>query len=491
MSQGGGVIVRFDNVSFEYGVNKPILEEVSFGIRRGAKFTIMGQNGAGKSTIFGLITKQINPESGDIFISGGATIAIAKQVIPRADLTLTVREYFEKCFDKKTYDIDVKIDEVLEVVNLKGHEKVHDRIMKSFSGGQQARLLLASAIIQNPDILLLDEPTNNLDHAGIDHLTKFLKNYQKTVVVISHDAEFLNAFTEGVLYLDIYTRKVEQYVGNYFNVVKDISARVEKEQMKNAQLEKNIQAKKDKANEFAHKGGRLRLVAKRMRELAEDMEEEKVDVRREDKTIRAFTIPAQPELQGDLLTLTSVSLLKNHKLAKKKVNIKLKKNQHLLLKGPNGIGKSTLLEKLATSEEEGMVVKEGTRIGYYRQDFSTLNFEDTVYKSLAEGMEVSGYKLDEQFMRQVAASFLLTGDIIQTKIGSLSEGQKGLVAFARLVLERPGLLILDEPTNHINFRHLPVIAKALDQYQGAMIIVSHVPEFLAQIRIDETLDLEK
>ena len=491
MSQGGGVIVRFDNVSFEYGVNKPILEEVSFGIRRGAKFTIMGQNGAGKSTIFGLITKQINPESGDIFISGGATIAIAKQVIPRADLALTVREYFEKCFDKKVYDIDVKIDEVLEVVNLKGHEKVHDRIMKSFSGGQQARLLLASAIIQNPDILLLDEPTNNLDHAGIDHLTKFLKNYQKTVVVISHDAEFLNAFTEGVLYLDIYTRKVEQYVGNYFNVVKEISARVEKEQMKNAQLEKNIQAKKDKANEFAHKGGRLRLVAKRMRELAEDMEEEKVDVRREDKTIKAFTIPAQPELQGDLLTLTAVSLLKNHKLAKKKVNIKLKKNQHLLLKGPNGIGKSTLLEKLATSEEEGMVVKEGTRIGYYRQDFSTLNFEDTVYKSLAEGMEVSGYKLDEQFMRQVAASFLLTGDIIQTKIGSLSEGQKGLVAFARLVLERPGLLILDEPTNHINFRHLPVIAKALDQYQGAMIIVSHVPEFLAQIRIDETLDLEK
>ena len=215
------------------------------------------------------------------------------------------------------------------------------------------------------------------------------------------------------------------------------------------------------------------------------------DLSRLISTVKAFTIPAQPELQGDLLTLTAVSLLKNHKLAKKKVNIKLKKNQHLLLKGPNGIGKSTLLEKLATSEEEGMVVKEGTRIGYYRQDFSTLNFEDTVYKSLAEGMEVSGYKLDEQFMRQVAASFLLTGDIIQTKIGSLSEGQKGLVAFARLVLERPGLLILDEPTNHINFRHLPVIAKALDQYQGAMIIVSHVPEFLAQIRIDETLDLEK
>ncbi len=490
MSQGG-VIVRFDGVSFEYGVNKPILEEVSFGIRRGAKLTIMGQNGAGKSTIFKMITGELTPEEGVIHITDRATIAIAKQVIPRGDMGLTVREFFQNCFKQKVYDIDVKIDEVLEVVNLKGHEKVHDRIMKSFSGGQQARLLLASAIIQNPDILLLDEPTNNLDHAGIDHLTKFLIEYKKTVVVISHDAEFLNAFTEGVLYLDIYTRKVEQYVGNYFNVVKEISARVEKERMKNAQLEKNIQAKKDKSNEFAHKGGRLRLVAKRMRELAEEMEEEKVDVRKEDKTIRAFTIPAQEDLGGDLLTLASVTTLKNHKPNKRKISLVLKKNEHLLLKGPNGIGKSTLLENLATAKAEGAKIKDGVRVGYYRQDFSTLNFEDTVYKSLAEGMEVSGMKLDEQHMRAVAASFLITGDIIYTKIGSLSEGQKGLVAFARLVLERPGLLILDEPTNHINFRHLPVIASALDKFQGAMIIVSHVPEFISQIRIDNTLDLEK
>lgn len=491
MSGNNGVIVRFDNVSFEYGVNKPILTEVSFGIRRGAKLTIMGQNGAGKSTLFKLITGDLQAEDGDIYITDRASIAISRQVIPRDEMGLTVREFFQKCFDKKVYDIDVRIDEVLEVVHLKGHEKVHDRIIKTFSGGQQARLLLASALIQNPDILLLDEPTNNLDHAGIEHLTKFLVNYKKTVVVISHDAEFLNAFTEGVLYLDIYTRKIEQYTGNYFNVVEDIKARVEKERMKNAQLEKNIQAKKDKSNEFSHKGGRLRLVAKRMRELAEEMEEEKVDVRKEDKTIRPFTIPAQPDQIGDLLTITELTVMKNHKIKKIKANVKLKKNQHLLLKGPNGIGKSTLLESLARGNAEGAQIKEGVRVGYYRQDFSTLNFEDTVYKSLAEGMEIGGLKLDEQFMRAVAASFLITGDIIYTKIGSLSEGQKGLVAFARLVLEKPGLLILDEPTNHINFRHLPVIAKALDEYKGAMVIVSHVPEFLDQIRIDDTLDLDK
>ncbi|HEY4478192.1 MAG TPA: ATP-binding cassette domain-containing protein [Candidatus Paceibacterota bacterium] len=492
MSEGNKeTIVRFDKVSYEWGVNKPILEEVSFGIRRGAKMTLMGQNGAGKSTIFGLIAGTNQPESGIINIVNGVSIASSRQVIPRAELELTVREFFEKAFTKKVYDIDPKIDDILEVVNLKGHEKVHDRIMKTFSGGQQARLLLAQALIQDPDLLLLDEPTNNLDKAGIAHLTDFLMNYKKTVLVISHDADFLNAFTEGVLYLDVYTRKIEQYVGNYHNVVKEITARKEKENMKNAQLEKQIQAKKDQANVFAHKGGRLRLVARRMRELAEELEEDVVEVRKEDKTIKSFQIQSQPDLIGEILNISSFTTLKKGKIVKREAHVSLKKNMHLLLQGPNGIGKSTLLEKLASGKDEGSVIKEGVRVGYYRQDFSTLNFDHSVYESLASAMLEGGEKLDEEKMRAIAAGFLITGEMIRTKIGSLSEGQKGLVAFARLVMIKPGLLILDEPTNHINFRHLPIIAKALDEYKGAMILVSHVPEFVKQIRIDEVLDLEK
>lgn len=487
----GEAIVRFEEVSFEYGHNKPILDEVDFGIRRGAKLTLMGQNGAGKSTIFGLITGTNEPTEGNVNIIKGVTIAIGRQVIPRNELDLSVRDFFQKCFKTKQYDIDPRIDEVLEIVHLKGHEKVHDRIMKTFSGGQQARLLLASALIQNPDILLLDEPTNNLDKAGIAHLTDFLKNYPKTVIVISHDAEFLNSFTEGVLYLDVFTRKIEYYVGNYNDVLKDITARVEKENMKNAQLAKQIQAKKDKANEFAHKGGRLRLVAKRMRNLAEELEDEMVDIRKEDRTIKPFTIPAQEDILGEIMSISALTVMHNHKIVAKKAKISLKKNQHLLLTGPNGIGKSTLLETLAQGKSPDAKIREDIRVGYYRQDFSTLNFDDTVYESLSSGMLAGGEKLNEERLRSVASGFLITGELIRTKIGSLSEGQKGLVAFARLVLERPGLLILDEPTNHINFRHLPVIAKALDAYKGAMILVSHVPEFVSQIRIDEIFDLEK
>ena len=480
----GEVIVRFDNVSFARGLNKPILDEVDFSVRRGAKITLMGQNGAGKSTIFQLILGILEPDLGFVHCAPKLAIAAAKQTIPRGQLGLTVREFFEKCFAHKVYDIDPRIDEALKVVNLAAP---HDRVIKSFSGGQRSRLLLASALIQDHDLLLLDEPTNNLDRAGIAHLTKFLVEYKKTCIVISHDANFLNAFTQGVLYLDVFTRKVEQYVGNYFDLLAEISARVERENRKNAQLSKEIQENKDKANFFANKGGKLRLVAKRMREKAESMEEEKVEVRREDKTIRPFGIPSQQDIGGEILRITSFSVIRDHKPMERKAKISLGKKEHLLLLGPNGIGKSTLLESLALGLGKGAKVAPNVRIGYYSQDFSTLNFEDTVYDSL---VEIAG-EHSEEMLRSVAAGFLITSDLMRTKIGSLSEGQKGLVSFARLVLQKPGLLILDEPTNHINFRHLPVIASALDKYEGAMILVSHMSEFVQQIRIDETLDLEK
>src|SRR3989338_1243661 len=481
------IVVRFENVSFEYEHAKPILDEVSFSVREGSKITLMGQNGAGKSTIFGLITGASQPQSGSIHIENGQTIATARQVMPREEYELTVRAFFQKCFDKKIYDIDPRIDEALEVVNLRGHEKVHSRLIKSFSGGQQARLLLASALIQNPDILLLDEPTNNLDKAGIEHLTKFLIDYTKTCIVISHDAGFLNAFTHGVLYLDVFTRKVEQYVGDYFDVVSEIALRMEKENRKNAQLAKEIQANKDKMNFFAQKGGKMRLVAKKMRTKVEEMEEAKVDVRKEDKTIRSFKIPAQQDITGEVLTITSFNRVKNHKPSTHKADIHLKRRDHLLLRGPNGIGKSTLLESIATGSLKGAKIAADVTVGYYRQDFSTLNFKDSVFDSLYSVAR----RHSEQHVRSVAAGFLITGDTIHAKIGDLSEVQKGLVAFARLVLQEPGLLILDEPTNHINFRHIPIIAEALNSYESAMVLVSHVTEFVAKIRIDEVLDLEK
>ena len=491
MSKAAGLI-SFNDVSYEHDATKPILIESSFSIRRGAKFTLMGQNGAGKSTLFALITGSLQPDEGDINIMPRTSIAISRQTIPRDELELTLREFFEKCFSEKVYEIDPKIDEVLEVVNLspKNPEMAatfKERIIGSFSGGQQARLLLASALIQNPDVLLLDEPTNNLDVDGIEHLTEFLCEYRKTVIVISHDAKFLNAFTQGVLYLNVQNRTVERYDGNYDTVVREISQRVDREKRKNAQLEKETQANKDKINYFAAKGGKMRLIAKKMRAEIEEADENKVDVRKEDKTIRPFTIPVQQDIPSDVLKLTSYKVIRNHNPKDVECELILKRGRHLQIVGPNGIGKTTLLESLASGHATGEEVADGVTIGYYRQDFSNLDFDQTVFDCL---LDVMDKKIEEE-MRAVAAGFLINQDIIKTRIGLLSEGQKGLVAFARLVLLKPGLLILDEPTNHINFRHIPVIAKALHDYQGAMMLVSHVEDFVEQIRIDETLDLGK
>lgn len=475
------VVLRFEDVTFGFSKENLILNEASFSVREDVKFTLMGQNGAGKSTLFKLITGELQPDKGKIHVSPGATIATAKQVMAREHLTQTVRDYFAHAFDDVPYNLDKRIADTLEVVNL---TTPLEKIVGEFSGGQQARLLLAYALIQEPDILLLDEPTNNLDRDGIDHLMTFLIMYPKTVLVISHDADFLNSFTEGVLHLDVYTGVIEKYDGNYSDVVEEISARVERDRAKNAQLLKTIQDRKDKVNFFSHKGGKMRKLASKLREEVAEAEANMVGVRRDDRTIPDFTIPAQPFTEP-IVRLSEVKVIQNHEAQSANVDIVLRKGHHLLVAGPNGIGKSTLLRTLAEGKSPGAVISEGVKVGYYKQDFSGLDFEQTAYDSLASVMDVP----DNETVRRIGSRFLLTGDELATPVGALSEGQKGLLSFARFVLQEPGLLILDEPTNHINFRHLPVIAKALSDYEGCMIVVSHAEDFIQQITFDSTLDL--
>lgn len=478
------VVLRFSDVRFEFQHDKKLLDEASFSVRAGSRITLMGQNGAGKSTLFKLITGELAPSAGGIFRTpANATIAVARQVMPEEHKERTVREFFASAFAEKKYNLDKLIGEVFGVVHL---DAPLDKKIREFSGGQQARLLLAQALIQNPDILLLDEPTNNLDQYGIEHLTGFLMLYEKTCMVISHDADFLNAFSDGVLYLDVRTRKIEQYTGNYYDVVEEIKSRIERENAQNARMQAQIKEKRQQAEVFAHKGGKLRGVAKKMREQAEEAEESMVDVRREDKTIREFAIPTQefePHFDGKIIELTTVGPVVEGRVLEKEINLSVRKNTHVLVAGPNGIGKSTLLEKLAAGT--GFSVAPSARIGYYKQDFSNLDFNQTAYGALESVMD----EPDEHILRSAAAGFLLDGKLLASPIRALSEGQKGLLSFCRLMLLAPGLLILDEPTNHINFRHLPVIAKALDTYEGALFLVSHIPDFVAQIRIDEVIDL--
>jgi ATP-binding cassette subfamily F protein 3 len=480
----GEAVLRFEEVCFNYSENKPVLFESTFVVRRGAKLTLMGQNGAGKSTLFSLIMKELEPEEGRIIIGQDLTIAIAKQYIPHTKWSMTVRDFLLSSFKEKVYDIDKRASLVFATLEL---NVSLDKEIKELSGGQKGRLLIAQALIQEPDILLLDEPTNNLDKAGIQLLTDFMKSYEKTVIVISHDADFLNSFTHGVLYINTQTYSVEQYTGNYFKVVEDIKRQVEKAERANAQLEKEIQNNKDKVNFFALKGGKMRKLAAKLKEEVEELEDSKVEVRKEDRTIRPFTIPCQEDIGSVIVKFDSVEVLHDGKPVRRNIEIELRKGEKLHIIGPNGIGKTTLLEKIAKRGEKGVTIQDGITIGYYRQDFSTLDFEKSAYQELAKVFK----RLDDQLLRRTASSMLLGAQQLASKIGLLSEGQKGLLMFAYLRLQQPGLLILDEPTNHINFRHIPVIAEALKDYQGPMIVVSHVEEFVKELGITQTLDLGK
>jgi ATP-binding cassette, subfamily F, member 3 len=491
---GGVPVLRFEDVSFGYSETRFILKEANFVVRKGLKLTLMGQNGAGKSTLFSLIMGENQVTEGRIIEENGEKVAISKQTIPHSLWEMTVRDFLLINLEKadkdgkinKAYDIDKRAVNVFEIVKLP--ISFLDKQVKELSGGQKGRLLIAEALIQNPDILLLDEPTNNLDKDGVKLLTEFMKNYAGTVIVISHDENFLNTFTHGILYVNVQNQKVEQYVGNYFKAVDEIKKRVERELRANELLEREIQDKKDKVNFFAHKGGKMRALAAKLKEEYEEAEEEKVEVRKDDRTIKSFTIPVQEEIGSVLISISSVEILIEGGRVNKKISKQeLMKRDKLQIIGPNGIGKTTLLEKIAKGKVEGVEVKEGIKIGYYRQDFSTLDFSVTALDALS--LAYDGKDIEK--IRKTASTFLLSGKELATKVGDLSEGQKGLLMFAYLTLLKPGILILDEPTNHINFRHIPIIQEALKNFEGAMIIISHVNNFIRGVGVNKTIDLGK
>lgn len=501
----GPSVLSFDDLTFYYHENKPILKEVSGNIRRGQKLTLMGPNGAGKSTLFSLIMGENKPAEGRIIIGDNLKISLAKQFTPQIKWAMTVREYLEEAFSEKVYDIDKRAEEVFAIINLHPIHKTKDiktkkdeamnllnKQIRELSGGQKGKLLIAQALINNPDILLLDEPTNNLDKEAVKMLTKFMKDYTGTAIVISHDENFLNSFTHGILYINTQNHKLEQYVGNYFKALDEIKRQIEREKKENAQLEKKIQENKDKVNFFAHKGGKMRKLAAKLKDEYLDMEDNMVDERKEDRTIRNFKIKVNVEerekLGSVVVEIESVNILEIGEPVDVKIKkIELRKGDKLQILGPNGIGKTTLLEKIANRKAQGVKIKDGLSIGYYRQDFSTLDFENTAYQELAKASS----KLDDHNLRSTAAGFLLGGKELATKAGNLSEGQKGLLMFCYLTLLEPGILIFDEPTNHINFRHIPIIAEAIKNYEGVIILVSHVNNFIRQIGVNHTLDLAK
>lgn len=241
----------------------------------------------------------------------------------------------------------------------------------------------------------------------------------------------------------------------------------------------------------------MRKMAKKLRESAEILESNKITVRKEDKALKPFIIPFQGTSGNErnpvgtkLMVINSISFPEHIGQGKtidfELTPIRLEQGNCLRIKGPNGIGKTTLLESIVKNKAPGVKINPRARIGYYRQDFHNLDFDQTAINALRQA---SDNKHSEQHIRSIAAQFFLIKDIVNQPIRTLSEGQKGLLSFACLTLQEPAILVVDEPTNHINFRHLPVLAESLDKFGGALLIVSHDEDFVSNLKVDHVIDL--
>ncbi|MFA5933162.1 MAG: ABC-F family ATP-binding cassette domain-containing protein [Microgenomates group bacterium] len=454
------------NLSFSHNAHT-IFDDVSFTITDGQKVGLIGSNGAGKSTLLKILCKQELAQSGKIEITG--TIGIVPQEVkhdPIMESAVTIREYLNPDGTKQDYELYKMITGVeLSELDMDSSPKV-------LSGGQKTRLALARALLAQPDILLLDEPTNFLDTEGKKWVMGFLSNYPKTLILISHDLELLDKHINKILYVDTQLHKIEEYRGNYTQALEQ---RAEKEATLRKQVhveQRNISRLEESAKGM---GVRQRInLQKRVHKLKEKLP----DLPPEVKAIK-FRLP-EPATVGALpIKALNISKSYGEKEILKGINLSIERGECVALIGPNGVGKSTFIKILMGILEpnEGEIFKESNlKVGYYSQEFENLDFEKNL---LETAMNMSHQP--ESVVRPLLASFLFPGSKVHQKIGTLSGGEKTRLSIALLLLQDYNLLILDEPTTYLDMMSQKIILQVLKEYQGALLIVSHTEEFIAEL----------
>lgn len=466
------VILRFDSVVFQYGEKKPILDEVSFSLRRGAKKTLMGQNGAGKSTIFKLIMGELKATEGKVALSDSTSIATAAQVLDREDSDLTVEKYFAKA--KVAGNLKSNINKVMEAVNL---TVPTDRKVGALSGGQQARLLLAYALIQNPDILLLDEPTNHLDIMTIAWLEAYLINeFKGLLVFVSHDIKFLNKISTHVL--DIDYGEVREYVGDYNLFL------VKKKEIAEQKLSEKKYAEDKLAHmqKFVERFGAKASKARQAQSRVKMMEKiELPDIKNSSRMSPNFHFECKRPSGKVVLTLDKVVKTYGEKNVLNNVSFSVNKDEKVAIIGHNGIGKSTLL-KIAMQALEPTSGKSEwgyeTHVSYFAQDH---------HEQLSQSMSVLEWltqqcpKESSASIRNVLGQVLFVKEEVESNILHISGGEAARLLVAKMMLEKPNVLVLDEPTNHLDIEGIEALIKALKAYKGTLILVSHDRHFVGQI----------
>lgn len=509
------------NGAISYGA-KTVLEEINFEIKDKEKIAIVGRNGAGKTSLLkalidnGMLEEGIGEEKFEIYKQGSPKIGYLKQIEfenssnTMLEEILTVYEPIIKLENKisrlesklqleSSEELIESYSDALDRYDFEGgytYKKEYETAIKKFgfskedenkqiiqfSGGQRTKIAFLKLLLSKPDILLLDEPTNHLDITAIEWLEKYLKNYPKSVVIVSHDRMFIDRIVNKVY--EIEYASIKEYKGNYADFEEQKRINYEK-QLKDFEYQQaEIKRLKAIADRFRYKPTKAKMALSKLKKI-EQMTFVQKPSKYDLKTFHA-NFGLQKESGKMVLSVRDLGIGYNTQIAK--VSFSLYKGQKLAVIGENGIGKSTLLKTLNSNIPKisgNIEYGHNVQIGYFDQQLEFKNLENTVFDEMSEAFP--GLTTTE--IRTLLGTFLFTGEDVFKKIKVLSGGEKSRLQLCKILRKGPNLLLLDEPTNHMDIVGKESLEQILKEYKGTLIFVSHDRYFVNKIA-DSILEFE-
>ena len=451
---------------------RELFDDVSLNVMSGDRIAIVGPNGAGKSTLVKIILGKEEPDAGSVtFIRGTRVGYLPQESEPAGDETvLEIAVPHEHEHDGQFV---AKAKQILASLGFKLTD--HDRPAREMSGGWIMRAHLARLLAEEPDLLLLDEPTNHLDLETLIWFQGYLEYYPGAILLISHDREFLNNLCTHIA--ELRASRIMRYTGNYDSYLEQRAA-TEATMIATAKSQqREIDRMQLFVDRFRAKNTKAAQAQSKLKQI-ERIKEEMVDVPDGSEATMGFRFP-QPQRSGQrVITLSKIKFGYGEKLIYDGIDLEVERDQRMVLVGPNGAGKSTLLKLLAEvlkPQAGEHKLGHNAKYGYFAQHRAAmLNPKNTVFQEALDTPQ----RITEQSIRTVLGSFLFRGDDIYKPVSVLSGGEKSRLALVKLLLDPPNLLLMDEPTTHLDLASVDALIEALKQYQGTLVFISHDVHFI-------------
>jgi ATPase subunit of ABC transporter with duplicated ATPase domains len=507
-----GTMIRIDSISKQNG-HQLLFVEASAALNRGEKIGLVGPNGAGKTTLFRMISGREEPDEGQVSIDRGITIGYFNQDVGEMSGHSAVAEVMEGAGPISAVAAELKsledamadparMDEMDDIIARYGEVQAHFEKLDGYvqeararevlaglsfsqemmngdvgklSGGWKMRVALARILLMRPDAMLLDEPSNHLDLESLIWLEHFLRNYEGLLVMTSHDREFMNRIVGKIVEID--GGELTTYSGDY-EFYEAQRALAEKQQQASFERQQAMLAKELKFIErFKARASHAAQVQSRVKKLDKI---ERVEPPKRRAAVE-FEFAQAPRSGEDVATLAGVAKAYGAKQIYDGLDFQIRRKERWCLMGVNGAGKSTLL-KLVTGAAEpdkgSVAIGASVKMGYFAQHaMELLDGEDTVFQSLEHAFP----QATQGSLRNLAGAFGFSGDDIEKKCRVLSGGEKARLVMARMLYDPPNFLVLDEPTNHLDLLTKEMLIKALVDFEGTMLFVSHDRHFLAEL----------